>query len=75
MADPVNPSDETLLEGLSEEERTHLEIHRWVQSDGDVAWIEPGGQLRRERASRLYYVATDRGVFRVSRISREVIEV
>jgi hypothetical protein len=81
MADPVTdhsaepaPAD-TLLRGLTPEERAHLETHRYVKSGDDLIWIEPGGRVRREQASRLYYVQTDRGVFRVSRITREVVEV
>lgn len=81
MADPVaDPSSESapdaaLLRGLSPEERSHLETHRYVKSADDVVWIEPGGRVRRDQASRLYYIQTDRGVFRVSRITREVVEV
>lgn len=64
-----------VLTGLSPEQRAELERHQYVRSGDDLVWIEPEGVVRRERFDRLYYVRTKRGVFRVSRISREVIEV
>jgi hypothetical protein len=39
---------------------------------------EVGGhrpQVRRKAVSRLYYIQTTKGVFRVSRIAREIVEV
>jgi hypothetical protein len=76
MAEPGRPlPDHPLLSSLTPEERTHLETRRFVRSGNDVVWIEPGGGVRREAAARLYYIQTDRGVFRVSRLNGEVIEV
>ena len=60
---------------LSEPERTELEQAHYVRKGGDLVWLEPGGGVRRERASKLYYIQTRRGVFRVSRITHEVVEV
>jgi len=40
-----------------------------------VVWIEPDGRIRREKTSKLYYIRTRRGIYRVSRISGEVVEV
>ena len=77
MAQPdrPTPSDDPHLRSLSPEERAQLEARRFVRSGDEVVWIEPGGAVRREKAARLYYIQTDRGVFRVSRLSGEVIEV
>jgi hypothetical protein len=68
-------ADAAQLQDLDAEQRRQLEAKGYVQAAGDVVWIEPGGAVRREKATKLYYIATRRGVFRVSRISREVIEV
>jgi len=78
MAGPAPDEDEpgdAIVGSLSPEEREHLDLRRFVRTEGDVVWIEPGGRARREKASRLYYIQTDRGVFRVSRITGEVVEV
>jgi hypothetical protein len=68
-------TDSTLISDLSEPERSDLEQRHYVRKDDDLVWLEPGGGVRRERASSLYYIQTGRGVFRVSRITHEVVEV
>jgi hypothetical protein len=80
MSEPEAPAtrsgaDVASLEDLDAEQRRTLDAKGYVQAGDDVVWIEPGGAVRREKATKLYYIATRRGVFRVSRISREVIEV
>ncbi len=75
QAAAAGPGNEALLASLTPEEREALERKRYVQTGEEVVWIEPDGRVRREKASRLYYIQTDRGVFRVSRITREVVEV
>ena len=67
--------DSPLVADLSEEERRELSSRHYVRKDRDLVWIELGGELRREPVSRLYYIRTERGVFRVSRINGQVIEV
>jgi hypothetical protein len=69
------PDDTTLLEGLTPEERHELELRRYVKVGKDLIWIELDGCVQREPASRLYYIQTARGIFRVSRIHGRVIEV
>ncbi len=64
-----------LLADLTDEQRAHLEARGWVKVGKDIAWIEPGGGERREPLSRAYYVPTRKGIFRVSRLTREVVEV
>lgn len=63
------------LEGLTPDQRRELAMRHYVRVGPDLVWIELGGQVRREAASRLYYVQTDRGVYRVSRLTGEVVEV
>lgn len=67
--------DARILASLTEVQRAELERKQYVKIGGDLVWIEPEGAVRRERASTLYYIRTHRGVFRVSRISEEVVEV
>lgn len=75
-ADETRPLDDTpLLSDLSAEERSQLERQRHHVKGSDVIWIEPGGQVRREPIDGVYYLQTDRGVFRVSRITHRVVEV
>jgi len=71
----VSPSDTRLTADLSEEERRRLEIHRHCVKGDEVLWVEPGGNVRREPIENVYYLQTDRGVFRVSRITHRVVEV
>lgn len=66
---------EALLESLSAEERAELETRHHVRSGAHVLWIEPDGRVRREKLLNAYYIRTAKGVFRVSRISKEVVEV
>jgi hypothetical protein len=76
MADDatVNIQDEA-LESLSPEEKEQLRTHHYVKSGDCLIWVEPDGAIRREKISNLYYIRTARGVFRISRISEEVVEV
>ena len=71
--DPM--TDAALISDLSEPERNELEQSHYLRKGDDLIWLEPGGGVRRERASKLYYIQTRRGVFRVSRITHEVVEV
>ena len=41
----------------------------------DLVWREAGGEIRRELLEDLYYIQTDRGVFRVSRLDGRVVQV
>lgn len=68
-------SDSPIAADLSEDERRELASRHYVRKGGDLVWLELGGELRREPASSLYYIRTDRGIFRVSRINGKVIEV
>lgn len=65
----------SLLSELSEEETKMLEERHCVRSRDDVYWVEPSGRVRKERASRLYYIQTREGIYRVSKLSGELIEV
>ena len=40
-----------------------------------MVWIEPEERVRKEKYSRLYYIRTAKGVYRISRITDEIIEV
>lgn len=77
MTDVASPpaSGSDLLGDLSDEQRAELEARGYVKIGSDLAWIEPGGRERREPLARLYYVHTRRGIFRVSRLTDELIEV
>lgn len=70
----ANLQDEA-LEFLSPEEKEQLQKHHYVKSGDGLIWIEPDGAIRKEKISNLYYIRTARGVFRISRISNEVVEV
>ena len=67
--------DRELLEPLSPDDRKQLELYHFVRSGEYVVWIEPDGRIRREKTSNLYYIRTRRGVYRASRITKEVVEV
>lgn len=67
-ADPI-------LEALSDDEKAELERRSFVKVGNDVVWADPERGIRREAMSRLYYIQTTNGVFRVSRITREIVEV
>jgi hypothetical protein len=60
---------------LTPEEKETLQTRDLVTTGDEVVWIEPDGHIRREDLSSLYYIRTRRGVYRASRISREIIEV
>ena len=65
----------SIVAGLSDEQRAQLEEKSYVQVGDDVVWIDRERGVRREAVSRLYYIQTTKGVFRVSRIAREIVEV
>ena len=74
--DPLAGLDgEEFLGALSSEEKDALRLRHHVKSGDDVVWIEPEGRLRKEKASSLYYIRTPKGVFRVSRLTDEIVEV
>jgi hypothetical protein len=60
---------------LSADERRELERRHYVRKGDELVWIELDGDLRREPVSSVYYIRTERGVFRLSRINGQVIEV
>jgi hypothetical protein len=73
--DASQPSDDDALAGLSPEQRLELERRSYVVVGDEVVWNDRERGPRREPMSRLYYIQTPKGVFRVSRITREVVEV
>lgn len=77
MADEATalPDDHAFLRDLSARERDELERRQHLRRGDEVLWIEPDGRLRREPVSNVYYIQTARGVFRLSRITKEVVEV
>jgi hypothetical protein len=64
-----------LLQDLSPEQQRELERRSYVTAGKDLVWREPDGTVRREKLSSLYYVRTAAGVFRVSRLTGQVVEV
>ena len=68
-------ANDPLIASLTPEEREALETRHLVTAGDEVIWIEPDGRVRREKLSSLYYIRTRRGVYRVSRISNEIVEV
>ena len=77
MADDpfANLENAVLLESLRLEEKEELRVRHYVQSGEYVIWIEPEGRVRREQYANLYYIRTGKGIFRTSRISKEIVEV
>jgi hypothetical protein len=69
------PGNDSLTASLTPEERETLEIRYLVTTGDEVVWVEPDGRTRREKLASLYYIRTRRGIYRVSRISKEVVEV
>jgi hypothetical protein len=67
--------DDPLTASLTPEETETLQTRYLVTTGDEVVWVEPDGRIRREKLSSLYYIRTRRGVYRVSRISNEVVEV
>lgn len=63
------------LRDLDEGQRHELSVRQHVRVGRELVWIDLDGRVRRELISNLYYVQTGRGVFRVSRLTGEVIEV
>ena len=66
---------EKILESLSPAEREELETNRYVKTGDSLVWIDPEAGVRSEKISNLYYIQTNQGVFRVSRISGQVVRV
>ncbi len=75
MTDSADAAGNGLLADLTQDDHAHLDARGWVKVAKDIVWIEPGGRARREPLASSYYLATRRGMFRVSRLTREVIEV
>lgn len=69
------PANDPLVASLTPEERETLETRYLVTTGDEVVWVEPDGRIRREKLASLYYIRTRRGVYRVSRISKQVVEV
>jgi hypothetical protein len=67
--------NELLTADLTPEQQTELEARHVLAVGDEVVWIEPDGRVRREKLTSLYYIRTRRGVYRVSRISKEIVEV
>ena len=67
--------DAGLLEDLSDEQRRELELRRYLRVREELIWIGIDNRVRRERIAQIGYVQTGRGVFRVSRLTGEVVEV
>jgi hypothetical protein len=67
--------DRHVLDSLTEAQRQELERRRFLRVGDSLIWFEPETGVRSDRIQNLYYIRTDRGVFRVSRISDEVVEV
>lgn len=71
----ASSGEEAPLGDLSEGERAELDREQHLRKGEEVIWIEPDGRVRREPLSKVYYLQTSRGVFRVSRITKQVVEV
>ena len=67
--------DDPLIASLTPEEKETLQNRDLVTTGDEVVWVEPDGRIRREKLSSLYYIQTRRGVYRVSRISNQVVEL
>jgi hypothetical protein len=63
------------LEGLTDAEHTHLDSFGWVRTGKRIVWRLPNGDLRSENAATVYYLGTTHGVFRLSKLTGEVVEV
>lgn len=75
-ADPLaDLQDAALLEDLSEEQLRELRVRHVLKVGDDLVWIDPERRVRRQRASSVYYAATARGVWRVSKLTGEIVEV
>ena len=71
----VELRDAGLIGDLSDEQRRELELRRYLRVGDELIWIEIDHRVRRERTAQIGYVQTERGVFRVSRLTGEVVEV
>lgn len=67
--------DMGLVEDLSDEQRRELDLRRHLRVGEELIWIGIDHRVRRERIAQVGYVQTERGVFRVSRLTGEVVEV
>ena len=68
-------ANDPLIAPLTPEEKETLATRHLVTTGDEVVWVEPDGRIRREKLSGLYYIRTRRGVYRVSRLSNQVVEV
>jgi hypothetical protein len=73
--DPGARRGDSILDALTDEQHAELERRSYVWVGDDVVWIDRERGVCREPMRRLYYIQTARGVFRVSRITREIVEV
>jgi hypothetical protein len=75
-SDPAEAlGNDPIIASLTSEEKGALTVRNAVITGDDVVWIEPDGRVRRDKISNLYYIRTPRGVYRVSRIGRKLVEV
>jgi hypothetical protein len=81
QAPPETPSDldglkdAALLDDLGEAQRRQLALRHYLKVGDELIWIDPDRRVRRQRATSVYYVPTARGVYRVSKLTGEVVEV
>lgn len=78
MADatPESPLHDTeLIQDLDDAQREELDLRHALRVGKDVVWVDLEGRVRRERATSVYYVQTARGVFRISRLTGDLVEV
>lgn len=73
--DARSHGENPILADLTDQQKAELERRSFLKVGEDVVWLDPERGPRREAMSRLYYIQTIKGVFRVSRITREVVEV
>lgn len=67
--------DVGLIDDLDEAQRRELALRHVLRVGEDLVWIDPDRRVRRQRATSVYYVPTARGVYRVSKLTGEVVEV
>ena len=67
--------DAALIADLSDEQKRELELRSYLRLGDELIWIELDRRVCRNRIAQIGYVQTERGVFRVSRLTGEVVEV
>ncbi len=76
MSDAVrSPAEEAILAALTPEQRAQLDADRTLRVGADLIWIEADGRVRKQPVSKLYYVRTELGMFRWSKIDDALVEV